>query len=244
MCEILWFSATSEGVPVMAESGNELGKRTVNLIGQKFGRLEVISFSRVNKNRFAMWLCACDCGRKVTLASNSLKRSKKPTKSCGCLAREKTAMRRFKHGMTKLPEMRIWIKMKRRCFAPDEHGYENYGARGIGVCEAWKHDFKKFFDDVGPRPTAKHTLERIDNNGHYEPGNVRWATRKEQQRNRRTNHLITFGGQTLCLAEWAERIGISSSAMNGRFRRGWTIEECVTVPPMKQFDQSQSKKRP
>lgn len=134
-------------------------------------------------------------------------------------------------------EYRIWIKMRRRCKEEGETGYAAYGGRGIRVCERWDASFADFLADIGPRPSAKHTLDRIENNGHYEPGNVRWAVRKVQQRNRRTNHHVTFNGETLCLAEWAERIGISFGGLCGRLRRGWPLERALTEPRQSQYDQ-------
>lgn len=139
----------------------------------------------------------------------------------------------FRHGHStrsnQSAEYRTWANMLLRCRNPGASNYAYYGGRGIRVCERWL-TFENFFADVGPRPSAKHTLDRINSEGHYEPGNVRWATMKEQGRNTRRNHLITFGGETLCAAEWAERTGIDQIAIIKRLRRGWSVEDALTRP--------------
>ncbi len=126
-------------------------------------------------------------------------------------------------------EYATWAVMLQRCNNPRNKKFPRYGARGITVCERWQ-SFSNFLADMGPRPTTGHSLDRIDNNGNYEPGNCRWATRSEQQRNTSTNHSVTFQGETLCLTAWAERTGISFSALKCRFRNGWSAEKALTTP--------------
>jgi hypothetical protein len=123
-----------------------------------------------------------------------------------------------------------WLAMRRRCKDPKNEFYENYGGRGIKVCERWDKSFQTFFDDMG-LPKKGMTLERKDNNGDYSPENCRWATAKEQARNRRANRKITVKGQTLCVAEWAELSRISHSTIVSRLGRGWPEHLAVTVPP-------------
>jgi hypothetical protein len=120
--------------------------------------------------------------------------------------------------------------MIRRCEEPKASGYERYGGRGIRVCERWRNSLEKFAKDVGPRPSSAHTLDRMDGNGHYEPGNCRWATKREQSHNRRDNRLITANGRTQCLGAWAAEVGASSATIHYRLKAGWDPERAVTTP--------------
>lgn len=135
--------------------------------------------------------------------------------------------RPVKHGMRKTSEYRAWIAMKNRCA---NNWHPNYGGRGIRVCDRWLHSFENFYADVGPKPSSIHTLERENVNKDYEPGNVKWATPKEQTRNQRRNHLITINGVTHCLAEWAELHGINQKTVLTRIRRGASPVEALTRP--------------
>lgn len=120
--------------------------------------------------------------------------------------------------------------MKSRCYNPRFPKYKDYGARGIVVCERWKNNFQNFLDDVGMPPTPKHTLERKDNEGHYEPDNVVWALPERQNRNRRSNVNLTFRGETMCIVDWAKRVGLDFSTLAYRVRRGWNVERALTTP--------------
>lgn len=122
-----------------------------------------------------------------------------------------------------------WQEMLRRCHDPGRPGYVNYGGRGITVCAAWD-DFPAFLAAIGPRPSARHSLERDDVNGNYEPGNVRWATRTEQARNTRRNRKITYGGVTRILTDWASVTGLTVGSIHARLELGWTVEQALTLP--------------
>lgn len=126
-------------------------------------------------------------------------------------------------------EYHIWEAMTQRCRNPRASGYAGYGARGIAVCERWL-TYENFLADVGRRPSPRHSLDRRDNDGDYSPENVRWATPKEQARNRRTTRMLTCGGVTRCLAEWAEFSGINMKALHLRLKRGWPIERAIAEP--------------
>ncbi len=137
------------------------------------------------------------------------------------------------HGLTETPEYRIWRAMKTRCFNMNSQDYHLYGGRGITMDSRWTNSFEVFVSDVGPRPTNRHAIERIDNSKGYEPGNVRWATQKEQQRNRRNNRLVTIRGITHCIAEWCERYKVSQQLVSTRLRIGWGPIRAITTPVIK-----------
>ncbi len=130
------------------------------------------------------------------------------------------------------PEYVACDHMKRRCLNKQHPAYKDYGGRGIGICESWLL-FENFLKDMGNKPSAKHTLDRINNDGDYEPGNVRWATRKEQARNQRNNRRITFGGECLTVTEWAERLNIDRLLIYRRLSWGWSEVDALTKPSRK-----------
>ncbi len=199
-------------------------RRTVDLTGQRFGRWLVIE--QTNTGGLAKWRCLCDCGiERSGVSASSLKSG--ASKSCGCLQREASGQSQRTHGQSKSPEFQIWIGAKQRCTNPKVHNYERYGGRGI---EFNFPDFAQFFAEVGPRPSDKHSLDRIDNKGHYEPGNVQWALAKPQGRNKRNNRMLTFQGKTQCLAAWAEELDLSRSVIKVRLKAGWSVEEALSTP--------------
>jgi hypothetical protein len=157
----------------------------LNLTDQRFGKLMVIEFSHTTKG-YAHWVCLCDCGATKTVRTNSLRCGK--VRSCGCLRLEAMAAARAARDTTgwipPSPEKAIWTNMKARCLRPQNKDFRYYGGRGIKVCEEWMC-FENFLADMGRRPHPKLTLDRIDNDGNYEPGNCRWATRKQQNDNKR-----------------------------------------------------------
>lgn len=132
------------------------------------------------------------------------------------------------HGMSKSAEYRAWSAMKERCGNPNDPGFKNYGGRGIEVCDRWQNSFVLFLNDVGRRATPDLSLERIDNDGDYEPGNVKWASWKEQANNRRSNHLIEINGEVKTLTQWSEHYGIASHSVFARLSRGWNEETALT----------------
>lgn len=135
------------------------------------------------------------------------------------------------HGMTETPEYAAWCNIKTRCTNEKRKDYDHYGGRGIKMCEKWINSFMAFYEDVGPRPDKDYTLERIDNDKNYEPGNVRWATRAEQGRNQRTNHVLEFNGEILTLADWAKRFDLHRTTIFSRLKAGWSIEKALSTPP-------------
>lgn len=119
-----------------------------------------------------------------------------------------------------------------RCSSPTAYGYEDYGGRGIAVCERWRNSYEEFLADMGRRPTLKHTLDRKDSNGNYGPDNCRWATRREQARNRRSGRMIEYQGVTLCLAEWAEKKNLIPEVLKGRLDNGWPLDVAMETRPL------------
>lgn len=191
----------------------------IDLTGQKFHRLTVLAMADTAKQR-TRWKCACACGSVVVVGTDDLR--KRTTKSCGCWKAEQAGMRAKEimrtHGGSKLPIYKVWSMMRQRCSNPNSHKYPQYGGRGIKVCEQWQ-DFALFLADMGERPSAQHSLDRIDSNGDYEPGNVRWATQREQQNNRRDNRLLTVNGQTKTSSEWGRDIGVNPNLVRQRIDR-------------------------
>ena len=164
----------------------------LDLIGQRFGRLIVISKAPVqdrNGKKIAFWNCKCDCGKEISTQTHCLRRKKFPTKSCGCYKNDLVIARNYKHGYSGTSEYNIWCTMKERCFNPKYADYPDYGGRGITVCDRWKNSFEYFLEDMGLKPDGK-SLDRLNNNGNYEKSNCRWASSNEQALNRRPKKQI------------------------------------------------------
>ena len=198
--------------------------RVIDRLGEVHGKLTVVARASNNKHGKARWVCQCACGNTAVVEGASLKTGK--TTSCGCYRLQQNIAACKTHGGSYYPEYASWAGMFDRCTNVENPSYRNYGGRGLSVCEEWE-DFHVFLESVGRRPTMAHSLDRIDNNIGYFPGNCRWATHKEQGRNRRTNHLMRYEGEHLPLICVAERSGISASSLSTRLRSGWTDEEAV-----------------
>lgn len=143
----------------------------------------------------------------------------------------------LKHGMCRTAEYRAWSGMRDRCNRKGNAAWRYYGGRGITVCERWQ-SFENFLQDMGLRPSRQHSIDRINTDGNYEPGNCRWATKKEQSNNSRANNIISFQGQQRTLAEWADHTGIPRNTIKLRQRRGWPIERMLSEPPRPQPSRS------
>lgn len=184
--------------------------------GQRFGRL--VARQRVGIGQDARWACDCDCGGSTLVRTSNLK-GEGGIRSCGCvLPKMKKNASAKTHGRCTQPGHDIWRGMLRRCSDKTD---KNYGGRGIIVCDRWLV-FENFLQDMGRRPSAKHTIDRIDVDGNYEPSNCRWATPEQQASNRRElrgTRMLTFGGQTLSVTAWSRRIGVSRQALFQRLQR-------------------------
>jgi hypothetical protein len=176
------------------------------------------------------WLCVCDCGTTRRVIRSDLLAGR--SRNCGCIRREKArnpvTRNAVRHGRTGTPEFTAWIEMRRRCRPSSRVDYPRWGGRGIQVCERWQL-FENFYADMGDRPDGC-TLDRIDNSGHYEPGNVRWATKREQARNRRTNRFVIVKGEPMTIAEAAERFGVPATTIQSRLRHNWSEEDAALRP--------------
>ncbi len=194
-------------------------------VGDRVGKLVVIARApKLPEQTHYMkrWEVQCDCGTRKVVWQGSLKVSV----SCGCVRRERAKENIKKaraaprnqyrtHGMTREPIWNIWVDMRKRCRNPNAYAYERYGGRGISVCARWE-EFANFFEDMGDRPSPKHTLDRIDNDGDYCKENCRWATRKEQARNRSSNRMLQAFGKTMTLAEWSIETGLNATTITRR----------------------------
>ena len=204
-----------------------------NIVGEQFGRLTVVESTEKSMGGTLMFACICECGNKTLTPGHKLITGH--TRSCGCLRKEN--MRRIvtTHGQAETRFWRIFMGIKSRCSRRSEPTFKYYGA--LGVRNEWERfeDFQRdmhqsYLVHVNEHGERQTTIEREDVRGNYSKENCRWATYKEQERNRRNNRMTTFNGETLCSAEWSERTGISPSLLSVRFRNGWSVERTLTTP--------------
>lgn len=199
-----------------------------DLVGEKYHRLTVVSRNydpRENNSREAYWNCLCDCGNTTVVRTASL--SLGNTKSCGCLQREQTSKASTTHGMSNTVEYHIWAGIISRCRNPSNNAYPRYGGRGITVCDRWLNSFENFYADMGPRPTPEHSIDRVNNDGNYEPGNCRWATDIEQANNKRNNIIVGESGLTLAQIAAGSSIGYKN--LHQRLSRGMCLEDALST---------------
>jgi hypothetical protein len=214
----------------------DLAARTTEMIGRSFGRWTVLERRpSPHSDKKIYWLCRCECGAEGVIAGVTLRKG--DSTSCGCFQRESASARMSQsgqiHGMHKSAEYSAWRAMIGRCYCSSTAGYSNYGGRGIFVCDRWRWDFSEFYLDMGARPSAEHSIDRIDVNGHYCPMNCRWATPIQQGRNRRNNHRLEYDGEILTLQEWGLRSGLSCTAIRRRLNKGWSVQDALCVPSRK-----------
>jgi len=198
--------------------------RRIDLTGQTFGRI-LITEEGAQRGDVRYWkgVCSCEDQTPVEVSRNNLRSGH--TRSCGCLSRERTTT----HGKNGSPVYSTWQHMKTRCYNPRDKHYASYGGRGISVCSRWLESFENFYEDMGDPPEGM-TLDREANDGNYCKENCRWATKSQQQRNRRNTHLLIYRGETKCLADWAEEMGIHAETLRSRLNLGWSIEKAFTTP--------------
>ena len=199
----------------------------IDLTGKIFGRLTVIKRVENSKSGEARWLCLCSCGNYKEVQANNLKSGQ--VQSCGCFRREVSSLGNKSHGMTKSRIYRIYQHMKDRCYRVTDKKYQRYGGRGIKICDEWLDDFMKFYNwSIQNGYKENLTIDRIDNDGNYEPQNCRWTTRKEQNRNYSRNILLTYKGETKCMIEWGEKLGIKYNTLRNLIKKGFSIEDIMS----------------
>lgn len=211
-----------------------LPKQAIDLTGRRFGRLVALGPISKSLSTQIIWRCVCDCGNSSDVISQSLRSG--ATISCGCWKSESFARAKTTHGLSKTRLYRVWKGMVTRCTNANVPGYKDYGGRGIKIFPNWLDDFQVFFDHVRLLDNCEnvgYSLDRINNNGNYEPGNVRWATRTEQNRNSRHNRNFTYDGKTQTITEWASEFGLRFATLDGRLRRGWDMERALRTPTRK-----------
>lgn len=197
-----------------------------DLTNMRFGRLTV-KYKVLKKERI-YWYCECDCGGSKTIRSDALVNSW--TKSCGCINNEK------KHNMTNPRIYDIWIGIKSRCINENNQAYCKYGGRGITICEEWLNDFMSFYNwSMENGYNDSLSIDRIDNDGNYEPDNCRWATSKEQCNNRSSNHLIEINGITKTVAQWSDLSGVNYNTIIIRYNNGLRGEELLSLPRVAKY---------
>jgi hypothetical protein len=189
--------------------------------GHRFGRLVAVNLVERRSDRNHVWRFACDCGGEKQIKIKQVRSGK--TASCGCLQREALVARNKRHGRSGTPTHRTWKDMRARCNNPSNSDYRDYGGRGIRVCDRWD-DFSAFLKDMGERPDGK-TLDRVDVDGNYEPGNCRWATPNEQAQNRRNNLIVEFDGEPKVFSQICREQGVDRTKARYRFDAGYSLDQ-------------------
>ena len=204
--------------------------KLIDLTRKRFGKLTAIERD-FSKRKRTMWICECDCGNTITVRSDVLLTGH--TQSCGCMQKEITSNIKKTHGMANKRLYNIYNNMIRRCYHEKTTKYADYGGRGIKVCDEWKNDKMTFFKWATSNGYEEHlTIDRINNDGNYEPSNCRWVTMKEQAKNKRTNHLVEYHGKSQSLKQWSEELGIKYCTLVSRIDTlQWDTERAFTQKP-------------
>lgn len=211
-------------------------KRTLHFpIGERFGRLVVIGDGGLNNDKHRLWLCRCDCGTMTTVLPSHARRGTKS--SCGCYRRELATQLKLSHGYARTPEYGVWAGIKARCYNPNKPSYVDYGGRGIRMCDRWRNSFSAFYEDMGHRPSPDLTIERIDNEGDYEPGNCVWAPRSVQSWNRRPTVWLEYKGRSINKRDASLIAGVPPDRIKQRLAKGWSVERAIETPvrPMRKW---------
>lgn len=198
-----------------------------NISGLRFGKLTVSKTSE-KRGKHRYWLCICDCGGRKYVSSTNLYNGH--ARSCGCFNREASSTRNRTHGKSRTITYQIWKGLRKRCNNQNDKRYNDYGGRGIKVCDRWSN-YEHFYADMGERPSKDHSIDRIDNNGDYSPENCRWALKKIQSNNCRSNTIIAHNGLSLTVSEWADKSLVSYHTFWQRlYRLNWDIERALNTP--------------
>jgi hypothetical protein len=205
-------------------------RKSESYVGERFGRRVVTAVRREPRGvgRATIADVTCDCGSKKSVNLRDLLYG--GVVSCGCYHSERSSLRFKKHGRSTSVEYFTWRRMKQRCLQKNLRSWPDYGGRGITVCAQWVDSFENFLADMGPRPGLGYSLDRIDNDGNYEPGNCRWALLVEQANNKRSSRLVEAHGKRQTVAQWARETGIREFTIRYRLNQGWSPDDAVTVP--------------
>ena len=199
--------------------------RLIDRTGQRYGRLVVVKHAGRSKQGQVIWRCLCDCGGETVCRGNHLPNG--AIQSCGCLHREMTSAISRTHGLTGTQVITAYRNARARCQNPNNKSWPDYGGRGIQFLYP---SVEALVADIGHPPSSAHTIDRINNKGHYEPGNCGWATQEEQANNRRSNRLLTYQGRTQTVAQWAREVGLPPDTICQRLNRKWSVEKALTTP--------------
>lgn len=219
--------------------------KRLNLIGQKFGRLTVISLHSIQDRHRVRWLCQCECGNKSIVITDNLRKGH--TQSCGCLQIERIIKANTTHGLAKTKFYHIWKNMKARCYNQLNNRFYRYGGRGIKVCDRWLESFENFKNDmyqlylthIKQFDKKNTTIERKNTNGDYCPENCIFATQLEQGNNKSNNHFLTFDGQTMTMSEWERKLNFLPNTLHVRISTlKWSPEKALTTPIFKRTKSS------
>lgn len=203
----------------------DMGRTAIDLTDQKFGEWTVLGRSLKSLNKSAYWRCRCSCGDERDIQSASL-RSGGTTMCKPCRSK-----RLETHAMSRTTEYKVWLGIKQRCLNPRNSSWLNYGGRGVTISPIFKGSFEAFLAEIGPRPTRGHTVDRIDNQCGYEPGNIRWSTAQEQALNTRRNVRWEHDGKRLTISQWGTKLGVDPNTLRQRVVEcGWTVEKALTTP--------------
>lgn len=211
----------------------------------EINHLKILGYAgkSVTQEPKTQWFVECHCGNIFVAIGSNLGNGN--TKSCGCIPAENRRHISVTHRMSKTRTYRIWCGMKTRCTNPNNPNYQRYGKRGITICERWMHSFANFLEDMGHCPSNKHSIERKDNDGNYEPDNCYWEPdRCVQSNNTRRNHRITYQNRTQTLSQWAREKGLTPTFLGGRIRKGWSFEDAISTPKLTPAECARLSKRP
>lgn len=207
--------------------------------GHVYGRLTVIAECEGPKpapgrrrSYQKYYFCQCECGEASIVCGSKLTAGE--TRSCGCLTKDVTFKRSLRHGGNRRGRRskayNAWCHMRQRCYNEKNRSYPDYGGRGIRVCEKWRQSYENFLADMGEPPSPAHSIDRIDHEGNYQPGNCRWALKAVQANNTRLNRLITFNGRTQTASQWAREMGVDPDTLYYRINKGWPLEKALNAP--------------
>lgn len=205
--------------------------KLIDLTGQRFGRLTVISraenYIKPNGHKESAWNCRCECGNEVIVTRTNLKRAR----SCGCLKNRCISESKITHGLSDSRIYRIWRNMKSRCYNPNVDRYKQYGGRGITICDEWRDSFESFYKwTIDNGYSDGLSIDREDVNGDYTPDNCRWISMDKQADNKSNSRLFEYNGEARTVSEWSKILGISRDIIWNRIKRGWDIERVFTQP--------------